>query len=148
MASVGFAVGVLFFVPLAVAALTSMVGILEPITAWLERRSGRGRAACAVAATAAVALVSLPAVLAHNLWADWRMFDVGLLTVYDYLPYDVLLPLGGLLIAVFAGWRVAADTARGELASASPWLFRTWRLPLRYVAVPAVLVIFVFGLFG
>ena len=95
-----------------------------------------------------MALVSLPAVLAHNLWADWRMFDVGLLTVYDYLPYDVLLPLRGLLIAVFAGWRVAADTARGELASASPWLFRTWRLPLRYVAVPAVLVIFVFGLFG
>ncbi len=59
----------------------------------------------------------------------------------------MLLPLGGL-IAVFVGFRVAADTARGELAPVSPRLFRAWRLLLRYVAAPAVLVIFVFGRFG
>ena len=81
-----------------------------------------------------MAFVSLPAVLAHNRWADWRLFDIGLLTVYDYPPYDVPLPLGGLLIAVFVGFRVAA--AGPSLAAPAP------------LAAPAVLVVFVFGHFG
>ena len=144
----GHLVSVLFFALLAVAATTSMVGTLEPITAWLERRTGRGRVPCTLAVTAAVALVSLPAVFAHNLWADWRVWEVELLTLYDYLPTDVLLPLGGLLIAVFVGWRVTPEAARGELAELSPWLFRAWRASLRYVAIPAVLLILVFGLLG
>ena len=144
----GHVVSVLFFALLAVAATTSMVGVMEPVTAWLERRTGRGRVPCTVAATAAVALVSLPAVLAHNRWADWRVFDIEVLTLYDYIPTDVLLPLGGLLIAVFVGWRVAPEVARGELGELSPWLFRAWRVLLRYVAVPGVLLILVFGLLG
>ena len=103
---------------------------------------------CTVAATTGVALVSLPAVLAHNLWAEGEFLGVGLMTVYDYLPYDVLLPLGGLLIAVFVGWRVGSETARTELSLASPRMFLAWRRLLRYVAAPAVLVIFLFGLLG
>ncbi|MDE0349754.1 MAG: sodium-dependent transporter [Gammaproteobacteria bacterium] len=144
----GHLVSVVFFVLLAVAAVTSMVGVLEPITAWVERKTGRGRVFCTVAATAVVALVSLPAVLAHNLWAEGELLGINLMTVYDYLPYDVLLPLGGLLIAVFVGWRVGAETARTELALASPWMFLAWRRLLRYVAAPAVLVIFLLGLVG
>lgn len=142
----GQLVSVVFFVLLAVAAVTSMVGVLEPITAWVERRTGRGRVFCTIAATAAVALVSLPAVLAHNVWAEGELFGITLMTVYDYLPYDVLLPLGGLLIAVFVGWRVAVETARTELALASGRLFLAWRRSLRYIAAPAVLLIFLFGL--
>lgn len=142
----GQLVSVVFFVLLAVAAVTSMVGVLEPITAWVERRTGRGRVFCTIAATAAVALVSLPAVLAHNVWAEGELFGITLMTVYDYLPYDVLLPLGGLLIAVFVGWRVGAESARTELALASPRLFLAWRRSLRYIAAPAVLLIFLFGL--
>ena len=144
----GHVVSVFFFLLLTVAAVTSMVGVLEPITAWVERKSGRGRVPCTIAATAAVALVSLPAVLAHNVWAEGGLLGVDLMTIYDFLPYEVLLPLGGLLIAVFVGWRVGADTARTELALASPRLFLAWRLLLRYVAAPGVLLILVFGLVG
>ena len=118
------------------------------LTAWVERRTGRGPVPCTIAATTVVALVSLPAVLAHNLWAEGSLFGIDLMTVYDFLPFEVLLPLGGLLIAVFVGWRVGADTARTELALASPRLFLAWRWLLRYVATPAVLLIFLFGLLG
>ena len=144
----GHAVSVLFFLLLSVAAITSMVGMLEPVTAWLEQKTGHGRLRCAVAATGAVGVVSLLAVLAHNHWSGVRLFGVSLLTVFDYVPNQVLLPLGGLLIAVFVGWRVAPDSTRGELALVSPMVFRLWLALLRYLAAPAILLILVFGILG
>ncbi|MCY4213774.1 MAG: sodium-dependent transporter [Gammaproteobacteria bacterium] len=139
-------VAVLFFLLLSVAAVTSMVGLQEPLTAWVEQRFGTTRRRGALLVSLAVGLLSIVSMLSHSHWSQVRLFGASLATALDYLPNQVMLPLGGLLIAIFAAWFMRADSTRAELALAKPWQFRTWLALTRFVAPPAVLLILVFGL--
>jgi NSS family neurotransmitter:Na+ symporter len=60
----------------------------------------------------------------------------------DYLTANIMLPLGGLLIALFAGWRMRRSSLLEELAIPDAWLFRLWYVLLRFVAPVAVIIIF------
>ena len=95
-----------------------------------------------------IALLSLVSVLSYNVLSHVQLFGNDLHAVFDYIPNQILLPLGGLLIAVFAGWFVSRASAREELAMGSDALFDAWRFLARYVASAAVLVIFLFGVSG
>ena len=144
----GHLVGMLFFLLLSVAAITSMVGLVEPVTAWLEERRGFARHKSALVVLSGIGLLSLISVLSYNVWSGVRVFDTDLHAAFDYLPNQIMLPAGGFLIALFAGWFVSRSAAREELGMASEALFDAWRLLLRYVAPAAVLIIFVFGVRG
>jgi NSS family neurotransmitter:Na+ symporter len=65
--------------------------------------------------------------------------------VLDYFSNQILLPLGGLLIAVFVGWFVNTRISAEELEFKNPVLFQIWHFLLRYLVPPAVLIIFFFG---
>ena len=144
----GRIVGALFFLLLSVAAVTSMVGFLEPVTAWLEQNSGLSRRRSALTVAAAVGALSSIAILGHNHWAEVRLFGVDIVTLFDYAPNQIMLPLGGLLIAVFVGWFVRPATAREELALGSPLLFRAWHGLLRCLVPVAVFLILAVGILG
>lgn len=144
----GHLVSVLFFLLLAVAAITSMVGLVEPITAWMEEHRGFARHKSAVVVLSAIALLSLISVLSYNVWSEVRVFGRDLHAVFDYLANQILLPVGGLLIALFAGWFVKTSSVRDELGMDSEALFGVWRLLVRYLAPAAVFLIFVFGVTG
>ncbi len=144
----GHLVSVLFFLLLSVAAITSMVGLVEAITAWMQEHRGFERHKSAVAVLSGIAVLSLVSVLSFNVLSHVRVFGNDLHAVFDYIPNQILLPLGGLLIAVFAGWFVSRASAREELAMSSDALLDAWRFLVRYVASAAVLVIFLFGIGG
>ena len=144
----GHLVSVLFFLLLAVAAITSMVGLVEPITAWMEEHRGFARHRSALMVLCGMALLSLISVLSYNVWSGVQVFGSDLNTTFDYVPNHILLPVGGLLIAVFAGWFVKAESARDELGIPIEPLFAVWRFLVRYLAPAAVLLIFVFGVSG
>ena len=144
----GRIISLLFFLLLSVAAVTSMVGLMEPVTAWVRQNSRLSRRGSALAVGAGVGLLSLVAVLSHNHWAQVRLLGWKLAVWLDFVPNQVMLPLGGLLIALFVGWVVRQETTREELALASPRLFWAWRGLLRYLALPAVSLILLFGIAG
>ncbi len=144
----GHLVSVLFFLLLSVAAITSMVGLVEAITAWMQEHRGFERHKSAVAVLSGIAVLSLVSVLSFNVLSHVRVFGNDLHAVFDYIPNQIMLPLGGLLIAVFAGWFVSRAAAREELAMSSDALLDAWRFLVRYVASAAVLVIFLFGIGG
>ena len=144
----GHLVSVLFFLLLSVAAITSMVGLVEPITAWMKEHRGLERHRSVLLVLAVIGLLSLVSVLSYNVWSHVKVFGNALHAAFDYLPNQIMLPIGGLLIAVFGGWFVGRAAAREELAMASDALFDAWRFLVRYVASAAVLVIFVFGMGG
>ena len=143
----GHLVSVLFFLLLS-AAITSMVGLVEAITAWMQEHRGFERHKSAVAVLSGIAVLSLVSVLSFNVLSHVRVFGNDLHAVFDYIPNQIMLPLGGLLIAVFAGWFVSRAAAREELAMSSDALLDAWRFLVRYVASAAVLVIFLVGIGG
>ena len=143
----GTLIAALFFLLLAVAAITSIVGLLEPQLAWVVARTGWSRYRATVTVIAVLLTASLLSTLSYNHWADVTVFGSSLSAVIDFLPNQVFLPLGGLLIAVFAGYvlpRAVSAAGLGLPVRA----FSAWHGLLRYVAAPAVLVILVSGLFG
>ena len=130
---------------LSVAAITSVVGLCEPLGAWLAERFGWNRHRASVVLIGAATGVGLISVLSYNHWAEVMIFGSSLGVVMDFVPNQIFLPLGGLLIALFVGWFVSEETSREELALGNPILFAVWRNLVRYVVVPAVMIILIAG---
>lgn len=136
----GILFGGIFFLLLLFAAITSSIAILEPIVSWAEEhpRISRARAAPALAALAWA--LGLPSVLSFNAWQDLRplhalapVADKGFFDLLDYLTSSLMMPVGGMLIAIFVGWRMSKKALNEELAFVSPILFKLWRLLIRTV---------------
>jgi NSS family neurotransmitter:Na+ symporter len=128
-----------FFILLSVAALASAMSLLEMPVALAHRWLGWSRRRAALAASALCWGLGLASVLSFNLWAGWRPLawlpGLGSLTVFDSLDHvasNVLLPLGGLGLALFGGWVVPARVLAGELGLGPP-AGRAVVLLLRYV---------------
>jgi len=141
----GWFFSVMFFTLLSVASITSMVGLIECVTAWMEDHHGFARHKSALAVVGSVAVLSVFSILSYNVLSELQMFGRDLNGVLDYFSNQILLPLGGLLIAVFVGWFVSTRVTAEELAFESETLFKIWHFLLRYLVPPAVAIIFFFG---
>jgi len=93
-----------------------------------------------------VGALSVLSILSYNVLGDLRIAGKDLNDALDYLSNQVLLPLGGFLIALFVGWFVSKASANDELAIGNARVFEIWHVLIRYVVPLAVLLILVFGL--
>jgi NSS family neurotransmitter:Na+ symporter len=141
----GHIFSVLFFLMLAFAGITSMVGLIECVNAWLEDRFKMPRHKSAILVVGSIAVLSVLSNLSYNVLSDVTVGGFNFNDGMDYFSTKILLPLGGLLIAVFAGWIVTADATRDELGSLNRLGYSIWRFLIRYVVPPALLVILVMG---
>ena len=141
----GHLFSVMFFLLLSVAGITSMVGLIECVTAWMEDHYGFPRHKSAIAVVGSVAVLSVLSILSYSVLSELQLFGKDLNGVLDYFSNQILLPLGGLLIAVFVGYRVSRDVAQEELGFTSETLFSIWHFLLRYAVPPAVFIIFILG---
>ena len=139
-------VAIVFFSLLSVAAVTSMVGLLEPLVAWLQESAAITRHQSTAMCLAALASLGLLSVLSYNLIADWQIGSMNLNAILDYLSNQIMLPVGGLLIALFTGWQIHKPTLREELFAMPNWVFESWHLLLRFLLPVAILVILITGL--
>jgi NSS family neurotransmitter:Na+ symporter len=122
----GAAAAIAFFVLMFVAALASAVSMLELAVAVLQQRLRWSRPRSSLVASGLCFLVGLTTVLSFNLWAGWHPIaafpSFARATVFDLLDYltsNILLPVGGLAIAVFAGWVMPPRTLIAELGLSS-----------------------------
>ena len=137
----GEVVAVLFFLLLSVAAVTSMVGLAEPITGSVMQWLKVSRVKATLLATGTLLPFSIMSVLTYNHWADLSLFGNSLGALVDYIPNQVFLPLGGLLIALLVAWLLPKQMAADELAIEKPLYFNVWYQLMRFVVVPAIFII-------
>lgn len=144
--------GAIFFLLLIAAALTSCIGNFEPVVAWTEEKLSISRAKAVALAGGAMWLLGLLSVFSLNLLKDFHPLDFFALfegkTIYgtlDYVSASILLPLGGLLTALFVGWRLPAIEMVEELGL-SKLGFKAWQLLVRFIVPAAILWVFVAGI--
>ena len=143
----GTMVGVIFFTLLVFAAWTSAISLIEPAVAYLVENKGLSRIYAAVWIGAFTWFVGLGTVLSFNLWKDKTLtipFLFEKLTFFDTLDYltaNIMLPLGGLFIALFAGWVMREESTSEEIYT-YPKLYKTWRFLVRFITPVAVIVVF------
>lgn len=144
----GAVFGALFFLLLAFAAVTSIIAIIEPIIAYAEGRWGmRRRNGCIVFGFLAWA-IGLATVFSFNVWSDFtplsalRPFaDMNMFALIDYFTANLLMPIGGILMAIFVGWLIKPAVLAEDLSFGSAALFKIWLWTLRVVAPLAIVAV-------
>ena len=142
----GYVFSVLFFLMLSVAGITSMVGLIESVNAWVEERFGIPRHKSALLVVGSIACFSIVSALSYNVLSDFKVGTLNINDSFDYFSNQILLPVGGLLIAIFAGWFMKREASLDELSSLNSVTYQLWYFLIRFVVPPALLVIFVMGI--
>lgn len=134
--------GMLFFVLIFFAAITSSIALIEPAVAWLAENRGLTRSAASLWSGLLCWLLGLGTVYSFNDWAAYTWFGKNFFELVDFVTSDLMLPLGGLMIALFAGWVMKAEVSEVELEMAPGPGYRVWRFLIRYLAPSGVVTIF------
>jgi len=146
----GLIFGTLFFILIVVAAWTSSISLIEPAVAWLIENRGMTRVSAAVWSGLATWLVGIATVLSFSHWAfDFNFLGTvkhnGVFDILDILTANIMLPVGGLFIAIFAGWMMKQKHSKEELALNHSYVI--WQFLIKYVA-PVLVLIVILNLFG
>lgn len=136
--------GTLFFVLLVFAAWSSSISLVEPAIAWLTENEHMSRPKAALLIGALAWLLGIGSALSFNLWSgeEYQVFGKTLFDIKDFLTANIMLPLGGLTIALFVGWAVGRGLPEKELAMRSARMFGAWRFIIRYIAPTGIVLVF------
>ena len=149
----GTQLGALFFILFFVAALTSAIGLLQVFVSWLEEKIVRSRWQLALLGGAIVWILGIAPLLSFNVWSDIRPLsilpffkDKSIFGLLEYLTANIMTPLSGLLLAVFAGWHMTTASTFKELNMKSRTSYSLWWLLIRYLVPVSVTIIFLVNL--
>ena len=142
----GWLLGIAFFALLFVAAITSAPSMLEPMVEYVRERGSGSRRRATLVVVCAVWVLGVAQVMSFGPWSHVQAFGRNLFELSDFLVSNILLPLGGLSIALFAGWMLSTTQTNGKLGIVGPFLHGLWRVSLRFVAPVSLLLILVNGL--
>jgi NSS family neurotransmitter:Na+ symporter len=149
MGVLGNVFAVLFFIALAFAGLTSAVSLVEPMVQLVIDRYGLTRFRASLYTGLFFYVVGIAVIYSGS--ADYgRMLTWGGKSLFDWLDYattNVMLPVGGLVMALFVGYVIEKNRVEAVLRSQLGVFYGIWRFSLRYIA-PAALVIVMLNLLG
>ena len=135
----------LFYVLLALAALTSTISLHEVVTAYLNEQFGMSRGRAAICVTGFCVVTGVLSSLSLGVWDD-KFFGLGFFDLLDFVTAKLMLPLSGLLVSLFVGWYLKRSLSYEELTNyglqKAPY-FPIYMFILRYLAPIAIVLIFV-----
>jgi NSS family neurotransmitter:Na+ symporter len=144
----GSIVGVLFFLFLMLAALTSAMAALQPLVTWAMERHGWQRSEAGLGFVAGAWLLGIAINFSFNVGKDLHplaaipwLRNATMFQIVDRVSSDILIPLAGASLLVFSGWRLTPTLVEDELAPISPLWLAVWRFLVRWLAPATLLVI-------
>ncbi|MBQ8046451.1 MAG: sodium-dependent transporter [Prevotella sp.] len=141
----GYAMGVLFYALLSLAALTSTISMHEIGTAFFFEELHVSRRQGAWVETVACCLIGVVCALSCGAVEGLSLFEKSILDCCDYLAAQVLLPLGAFLTSIFVGWYVPHEVVKDEFTNwgtASSALFSVYLFAVRFVCPLGILAVF------
>ncbi|MBL1270440.1 sodium-dependent transporter [Halomonas sp. FeN2] len=141
----GLLLGLMFFLLLTFAALTSAISLLEPVVEFIEERTPLSRVMATVVAGVGAWLLGIAALLSFNVWSEPVLFGLGVFDLLDTLTSKIMLPLTGLGAILFTAWCLERSSVEDELGLSATGK-SVWNVIARYVAPAGVIAVFVTGL--
>ncbi|MDD2594244.1 MAG: sodium-dependent transporter [Bacteroidales bacterium] len=145
----GGVIAILFFVTLLLAALTSSISLLEVFVSYLIEEFKMKRGGAVAIAFGIILLLGCFCSLSQGAMSGVKLFGMNIFDLFDYVSSNVLMPIGGLLIVIFVGWRLGKTAAFDELTNHGTlkipqWLLETVFFIIRFVAPVTIAVIMIF----
>ncbi len=145
----GYIFSIFFFILLSIAALTSTISLLEVIIAYFVDEKKWKRHKAVLIFGGITFLLGVPSALSYNLMSDFKIFGLNFFEFVDYLSSNIMLPLGGFLIAVFIVYRWGFENALKELRAGAEKLFNKypvvvlyWKIFIKYFAPVLIFLVF------
>lgn len=147
----GSILAIIFFFVLFFAALTSSISLLEVVVAFLSEEFKLKRGLSTTLAALSITVMATLCSLSLGPLGDWT---IGQLTIFDFLDKlsaDYLLPIGGFLFVIFAGWKMPDEEFYDEITNSNTipmrkWFVKTIRFIVKFIAPIVILIILISGL--
>jgi len=143
----GGVAAVLFFLALLLAAITSSISLMEVLAAYIIEELRKSRAMAVIISFVLCGVVGTFCSLSFGPLEGFKLFGLSVFDFFDYITSNIMLPVGGLLLAVFAGWKLKRANYLDELTNGGSlklprWLCLTIYYLVKFVAPIAISVIF------
>ncbi len=164
----GTFIGTLFFVLLFFAAWSSAISLIEPTVAWLIESKHMDRIKATVWTGSVIWLIGIATIFSmtgttlqdifqvifnwfgiEDIELNAGIFNYNLFQVIDFFTASIMLPIGGMLIALFAGWVMDPESTKREFSFQYRFIYPVWHIMVRYVSPFLVLMVFlnIIGIF-
>ena len=138
----------LFFILLSIAALTSTISILEMLVSTLMDELKMKRHTAVILLSATIFILGIPSALSFGELSHFKLFGLNWFDTMDYLSANILLPFGGMLVAIFIGWYLSKNEVMGELFHGvrdtvfNKNVSKVWYFLVKFVAPILILLVF------
>ncbi len=145
----GYFFALVFFVLLAVAALTSSISVLEVVVAYFVEELHISRKRATMIAALMISVLGVFCTLSFGVMSEVTIFGLGFFNLMDFTASNLLLPLGGLFIVLFVGWVLGAERSRNEISNQGTLrvgYFPVFMFLVKFIAPFAITLVFIYGL--
>ena len=141
---------VVFFVLAAIAATGAMLSLMEVPVVILHERLGLSRPKATLLTIFVLVVFGSVCALSNSALADFKLFGMTPFDVFDFVSSNIILPIGGIFIALFVGWVWGFDKFSGALTNHGQLhnqkLAQAVFFLLRYVSPALILIVMLKGL--
>ncbi len=141
----GAVFGLLFFILVLFAAITSSISLLEVCTAYFIDEFKWSRTKATLVLSCAIFVLTILSSLAMGPMANVLIFGKNFFDLLDFIASNILLPVGGLMMCIFIGYFWGIDNAVAEISQNGKFAFRLkgfWTVLVKYIAPIAVGIVF------
>ncbi|QZE13113.1 sodium-dependent transporter [Halosquirtibacter laminarini] len=141
----GYFFSVLFFFLLVIAALTSSISLLEVIVAYFAEELNMSRLKATIVAFVSVSILGAMCALSFGPMKGVQIAGKTLFNLFDYISSNILLPLGGMLIVIFAGWVWSRKSISKEILGEEEkesFGFKLYMFIIKFIAPFAIALVF------
>ncbi len=145
----GYIFSLLFFILLAVAALTSSISVLEVVVAYFVEELGLIRKRATILAAVSIAAVGVLCTMSWGVFKDVKIFQYNIFELMDFSASSVFLPLGGFFIVIFLGWYLGKGLIKQEISSNGIYkarLVSLFVIIIKFIAPIAIALVFLNGI--
>ncbi|VEI08638.1 sodium-dependent transporter [Kurthia zopfii] len=135
---------IFFFILLLFATITSAIAMLEIVVATAMGDKYNQRKKFAWICGIGIFIIGIPSALSFGILSDVKIFGRSIFDFADFVTSSIGMPIGALLVAIFAGYQLKRAEQMEELP-VKPWIFNIWRILVRYVAPIAIIIVFIQG---
>ena len=145
----GYIFSIFFFLLFVLAALTSSISLLEVVVSFFDEELKMKRSVATILATSIITLLGMVCSLSLGLLDDYTFIGKNLFDSLDWVSSNLLMPLGGMAISIFVGWKLSKSMVKKELEKngsiISSSFLSVFIFIVKYIAPVAILIIALYG---
>ena len=145
----GRAIGIVFFILVALAALTSSISLMETIVSIIMEKFKLKRIPACLIVIVLSMVIAMLSVLGYSSWSEVKLFGMQFLDFFDFLSNNIIMPIVALLTCILIGYVAKTTYVEEEVEINAPFKSKgLFRVMIKYVAPVFMVVIFLSSIFG